>query len=149
MNIPFAKAMLLMAFVGFFSTVDVAQNTGTVSFDYDTNGNRISRSLLFSKDSRNGMESDSKFVNSMSDFFGEMSIRIYPNPTPDRFTMSVDGDHAVDAHAFLFTFEGVLLDEKTVKNGSVEFNLSGRSSGIYLLRLTLNGESKTWRVLKK
>ena len=143
------RALLLVAFVGFFSLVGVAQNYGTVSFVYDANGNRISRSLQFRSENRNGLDSDSLFVSSLSEMFDGTTVKIYPNPTPDHFSMLVNGDVAVDAHVFLFTVEGVLLEEKTIRNSSVEFDLSGRSTGVYLVKLMLNGESKAWRVLKK
>ncbi|MBR4392358.1 MAG: T9SS type A sorting domain-containing protein [Bacteroidales bacterium] len=145
----FIRALLLAAFVGFFFLVGVAQNYGTVSFVYDANGNRISRTISFRNDTRNGTDLDSSFLSSLTERFCGMEVSLYPNPTPDRFTLSIIEDDVPEVHVFLFTIEGVLLDERTVRDSSVEFDLSGRSAGLYLMKLIVKGESKAWQVLKR
>lgn len=127
----------------------VAQNYGMVSFSYDTNGNRISSSIQFSDDTRSVPNPESLFVNRVSELFGEMEVSLYPNPTPDSFTMLVSGVEFSNAQVLLSTMEGVALEEKKIMDGSVVFDLSSRAAGLYLVRLTADGVSKAWRVLKK
>lgn len=126
-----------------------AQNYGEVSFGYDTNGNRVSCSIQFSKDNRDDSKDDSLFLTRLSDWFGVMEVQLFPNPTPDCFSVSIKGESEIEGQVVLFTLEGEAIEEKTMRGGTVAFDLSGRSSGLYLVRLTVNGTSKAWKVLKK
>lgn len=140
--------LLLVLCIALFPSFCDAQNYGEVSFGYDANGNRVSSSIMFRSDDRNGTGSDAMFLSSVSDMLESMEVRLYPNPTPDRFTMSLSNTDSMDAQVILFTLDGEVLDEKTARGGTLVFDLSGRPSGLYLVRLTLDGASKAWKVLK-
>lgn len=126
----------------------VAQNYGEVSFSYDANGNRVGSSIRFGREEKNAKGSDSLFFSRISDVFEAMEVSLYPNPTPDCFTVSINEDKAEEIQVVLFTADGKALDEKIMKCGNVEFDLSSHPSGLYLVKLTTNDASKVWRVLK-
>ena len=65
------------------------------------------------------------------------------------FSVSLNGAEAYNAYAVLSTIGGAPLEKKEINNGLVEFDLSSRAAGLYVVTLTVNGESKSWSVLKK
>lgn len=144
----FATALLLALCTSLSPISSVAQNYGEVSFSYDANGNRVGSSIQFGRESRNDLGSDSLFYTRISDVFETMVVSLYPNPTPNCFTVSINEDNAEEIQVVLFTVDGKALDVKILKSGNVEFDLSSCPSGLYLVKLTMNGASKVWRVLK-
>lgn len=143
------KIALLLVCSGVLPLFCFSQNYGEVSFSYDSNGNRISSSIMFRADNRDETDKEGEYLSKVSELFGDMEVSLYPNPTPDCFTMSVKGVESKDVRILLFTTEGVALEEKTMRDGVARFDLSSRAVGVYLVRLTMNGISKTWKVLKQ
>jgi hypothetical protein len=78
---------------------------------------------------------------------GEASL--FPNPTDGVFTLALTGDIAAGAKASLLTLTGEVLSERTVTGTSTEFDLNGHPAGVYLLRLTTDRETRTWKVVKR
>ena len=143
------KTMVFALFSVFLPSLCAAQTFGEVHFGYDANGNRNSNSIRFGVEMRNGVDLDTLYVNRVSDVLCNMEILLFPNPTCGRFTVSLNGSETCGTQAVLSTIGGVPLEEKEINDGQVEFDLSGRSAGLYLMTLTVNGESKSWSVLKK
>ena len=52
------------------------------------------------------------------------------------------------AVATLLTLTGSVMEERAVRSDREVLDLSGRPSGVYLLRLSSGGETHTWKVIK-
>ena len=143
-------AMCVMLLMGVFAhSFCDAQNYANVSFGYDANGNRSSMSVYFSKDTRGDADVTTSLLTELEDEFSSIGVMFFPNPTPGHFVMRLSGEGFLGAQALLLTVDGVVLDEKKASGDSVEFDLSGRSPGLYVVRLVVDGESKAWSVVKK
>ena len=136
--------------------IDSLRTLVTVSFGYDACGNRISRTLLFSKGdpdapSRGGtpVEDTEQWQASVSDSFGGAETSLFPNPTEGGFILSFAGETPRGAKAVLCTMDGKVVEERTVGNATEEFDLGGKPAGVYLLRLVSGRESKVWKVIKR
>lgn len=125
-----------------------AQQTQTVTFAYDLNGNRITREILFGKQERNG-ETSEEFHSFATDSFETMEVSLYPNPTNDKFFVEIKGDTSEKAEATLTHISGAVLEKRTLTNSLESFDLSGLAPGAYLLKLTVNKETHVWKVIKK
>ena len=130
---------------------------GTVRFGYDACGNRVTRTLEVKReDDRNGpegghpKESDANAAPAASgDLVGGMAYAIYPNPTEGRLVLVTEGTVPPEgAVATLLTLTGSVMEERVVRSNREELDLSGRPSGVYLLRLSYGNETHTWRVVK-
>lgn len=113
----------------------------SIVFTYDSNGNRISRSLVFKRISPTGQEAQD---------FQPLSYELFPNPTPGFFTVQckeLEGQQPF--HAKLLTATGIILEEKDVENGLSTFDLSGQASGIFLLELDTPEGHQSWKVIKR
>ena len=125
-----------------------AQQTQTVTFAYDLNGNRITREILFGKQERNG-ETSEEFLPTATDFFETMEVSLYPNPTNDKFFVELKGDTNEKAEATLTHISGAVLEKRILTNSLESFDLSDHAVGVYLLRIEVGNETHIWKVIKK
>lgn len=129
----------------------LAQQSGTVSFAYDENGNRIMRSINIRKVNENGkdVESQSPTLGEAIDVFANMKVSIYPNPTKDMVFISaesVEVEHVLQIR--LTNAAGTVLQQKEYKGILESIDLSDLPVGVYLLQLTLDKEVHVWKLIK-
>jgi hypothetical protein len=76
-------------------------------------------------------------------------VTVYPNPTNG--IVFVATGEAKDVKATFSTLHGVQVNVRGKRHGdgNMSFDISGQPAGIYLLRLQVDGKSKTYRVLKQ
>lgn len=126
-----------------------AQQNHTISFSYDSDGNRISREILIQRIDKNQGETEMK-PSTATDFFKTTTIELFPNPAGDQFMVEIKNmETDVLVHACLTNASGSVLHEKTIKSPLEAFDISGLASGIYFLRLTADNETHVWKVIKK
>ncbi len=133
--------------------IDSLRTLVTVSFGYDACGNRTSRAITFKGMDDGGggtpRDDDSDSHTSLRDSFSGGEALLFPNPTEGGFVLSLIGGDIPQATAVLCTMEGKVIEERVVKGTVEEFDLSGKPAGVYLLRLTTEGEAKVWKVIKR
>lgn len=147
MNRRLRIVALLIAFIGAWPVCH-AQQTHTVAFSYDLDGNRTNREILFGRMERNS-KTNEELVSSVTDFFNAMEVSLYPNPTNDKFFVELKGDTNEKAEATLTHISGAVLEKRILKDSRELFDLSGLAPGIYLLKLTVDNEIHVWKVIKK
>lgn len=128
-----------------------AQQTHTVAFAYDLDGNRIHREIVFGRmegNERNG-EWCEKYQPTVTDFFETMEVDLYPNPTKDRFFVEIKGRTDNHAEAVLTLVSGTVLETRIITRTSESFDLSNMPPGIYFLKLTVDKDTHIWKVVKK
>ena len=129
----------------FIATNLPAQN---VTYEYDDAGNRIERAII----PQSMMKSSSSMPIStpMEDIVAEHRLKIYPNPTKGMLSVEI-GNYSSDLQADfrILDMTGRTINTQKAKSGTVYFDLSNHPSGVYLLRININGEIVTWKVIKK
>lgn len=116
-------------------------STDSIVFTYDSNGNRIARSLWFE---RVAIPGDATRNTS------PLSYNLFPNPTSGMFSILIkEQSQDVTLHATLLTLNGVVIDEKVLETNQVTFDLSGQPSGIYLLEIEGPEGHQSWKVIKR
>ena len=119
-----------------------AQN---VTYAYDSAGNRISRSITLSKSP--AMEAEETAVE---DFVAERTIKIYPNPTQGMLAVEIsDFTSDVKADFLLSDLSGKVIYRLKDASGYESIDLNSQSAGVYVLRITINGESTVWKIIKE
>lgn len=80
------------------------------------------------------------------DDFAKNSIKIYPNPARDHFTIKLDEE----AKVILYDVSGRIVLEQDIQSSS-RINTSGLASGVYLVHITLSaqGQQTTQRLIIK
>lgn len=113
----------------------------TIVFSYDSNGNRIARSLLFERIANPGQ------VNLESH---ALPYDLFPNPTSGKFSVVLKEQvKDIRIHATLLTVNGIILEEKDIEHSQASFNLSDQPEGIYLLEIDSPDGHQAWKVIKR
>ena len=75
------------------------------------------------------------------------AIKIYPNPAGN--TVTVNGSQEMES-IILTDINGKYIETVVPSaDGETQIDLSGLKTGIYLIKIMLTGEEKTFRLLKK
>ncbi|MBP9993411.1 MAG: T9SS type A sorting domain-containing protein [bacterium] len=139
--------IMMMAGVAYVN----AQNRAYfVNFEYDSDGNRISRTITIGDDREERSSNDTTEVIHYTDILDESQINIYPNPTTKSIFVTITNpDEDMSINATLLSSSGVLLDSKSIGAATVEFDLSNMAAGIYILELCSETDTKTWKIIKR
>ena len=113
----------------------------SIVFSYDSNGNRISRSLQFQR-----IPLPDRFHSTAQ----PVSYELFPNPTPGVFSIQINEQGGKGPfHATLLTLNGVIIEEKDITEGNASFDLSGQADGVYLLEIDGPEGHHSWKVIKR
>lgn len=77
--------------------------------------------------------------------FDTNAFTFYPNPTSDVLTLT---SNLANVKLEIFNILSQKITDKTLENGSNTINLSNFASGVYLFQLSLDGKTKTYRIVK-
>ncbi len=127
-----------------------AQQTGTVSFGYDDNGNRTSQSYASKQGGKVRQEEPTKTTSTILDFHGDMRVSLYPNPAKDKLTLTIQ--NKPDELSLVFkvtTISGTVLYEIPLMDNTLSFDMSVLPSGIYMFQLIGGDRKHVWKVIKE
>lgn len=126
-----------------------AQQNHTISFSYDSDGNRVTREIVIPRMDYDKSETNENLPKA-TDFFKTATIELYPNPTCDQFIVEIkEGEFEVPIKACLTNISGSVLFQKTIRNSLESFDISMLASGIYFLKLTTVNETHIWKIIKQ
>lgn len=143
-------AFLIIALILMLPIKIVAQ-TYTLTFDYDSNGNRVLRELVFEEIREKPFPELEEKPNGVFDnALDALDVKLFPNPTYGKFSVEISGEMPVVLmKAVLVTSTGGVVSEKTFTGDRLEFDLSCQASGMYLLQLSTAEGMRVWRIIKK
>ncbi|MBQ8959087.1 MAG: T9SS type A sorting domain-containing protein [Bacteroidales bacterium] len=134
----------------------LAQQIGAVEFIYDANGNRTARTLSFQKtrgsyDSQEGLPAElcAPIQATSIEVLTGFALTLYPNPTEGHFSVGVSNIvEGARLQATLYTPAGTVISRKSLSGNSIDFDLSGYATGLYLLRFEAGNEVLVWTIIK-
>ena len=137
----------LLFYLALLPVVSSAQDR--IEYSYDASANRIKREIIMQppKAKQQTFETEGQVF---SDMLQEHDVKIYPNPTDGIMKVRISGIKNTDKCSLaIYTMRGdrVMLDERQQYNFDV--NISNQPAGTYLLRITINNQSTTWKIIKK
>ncbi|WP_257998968.1 T9SS type A sorting domain-containing protein [Hoylesella buccalis] len=139
----------LLFYLALLPVVSSAQ--GRIGYSYDASGNRVKREIVMpipkAMAKQQNFSSDNQ---SFSDMLRDHSIKIYPNPTKGALRICVSGLKGTDKCSLdVYTTQGVQILAKKIETDNIDINISNQPNGVYLLQITINGKSTTWKIVKK
>jgi hypothetical protein len=139
--------VLLFIFTFFATTGLFAQG---VNYQYDNAGNRTARVINMQSSSPMNSSQETTETLSLDDLVSNQKIKIYPNPTEGLLAVEIiDFTEQIKAEIQITDMSGRTINRKKIETGYTSFDLSNQSPGLYLLRIQINGESVTWKIIKK
>ena len=136
------KPILILFLIGFnFYLFGQRQ----VHYSYDASGNRIKREIILNKlqsysERKKNIQKDTSFV---SEKLSGQIVKIYPNPTRGILTENLTGSVQI------CSISGQNILSMKISSPIVSIDLTKNIPGTYLLKLTLNGESSVWKIIKE
>jgi hypothetical protein len=118
-----------------------------IIYSYDLAGNRYFR--------HQGTISCKKAVPEDSNLkytadLDQCKVTIYPNPTKGLLKISLDGLKAdLPSELSLYTMNGSMVKTMSPVNSYIEFDLTNHPFGVYFLRITANGKTTEWKVVRE
>lgn len=91
--------------------------------------------------SRQGLAADLVSQNS--------GLSIYPNPVEDKLTVILDGAFAEGANLSLYDLSGTKVLEQWVEGASAEIIRGNLKPGVYMLRVSIDGEQQVRKIVFK
>jgi hypothetical protein len=86
-------------------------------------------------------------INGLEEYF-ENDVLIYPNPVIDRFTISAN--HVRDMISIeIYDVNGKKVLNERAYELEITIDLSGKASGIYFMRLSNDGNVKSYKIIKQ
>ena len=79
-----------------------------------------------------------------------MDVKVYPNPVQNMLNINFKGLINQPARIKLMTLSGKVIFTREINNPSniTRINLNGISPGTYMLKVSINGRSKTFKIVK-
>ena len=77
-----------------------------------------------------------------------INLKIYPNPTNDKFTIQID-DQNISYTLEIFNTTGQVVLNKKIVNSIEQFDLSGYSAGIYFVKIQSANNTIVKKIIKK
>lgn len=139
---------ILLLFTILINTDSFAQ-VYHVNYDYDANGNRISRQIISVIKTSNGQANPDNFdllkdaiVESVLSENGNARLAVFPNPVSNLLTIKHSSDINTHCTYTLTSLSGTLLEEGHFIN-LTELPMANLASGFYLLSITMKELEKT------
>uniref|UniRef100_A0AB33IWN0 Secretion system C-terminal sorting domain-containing protein n=1 Tax=Prevotella sp. GTC17253 TaxID=3236793 RepID=A0AB33IWN0_9BACT len=126
-----------------------SQAQSTMSYAYDQAGNRVSRVIVLKS---RAVKSQSHHTDSMSfrEMLSDRQIKIWPNPVQTELTVSISQfDSSSSATYSLYHPGGSVLEVNKPLTQSTAIDMTKYPRGIYILRITLYGQSSSWKIIKQ
>lgn len=124
-----------------------------VSYSYDLNGNRTARVIVL-----NTLKSD-ELVDCESkeegesfrfdDQIGSNSVRIYPNPTKGQLRVDINEESEIIGNIVIVNGIGKTVERIMSVSTTNFLDLSKQPQGIYMMQININGENRTWKIIKE
>jgi len=150
--------LILFALIA-FPLAMLSQEHNAIEFDYDEAGNRTLRHTIYLLTTiiKEGAITDTLQNNETTNpnpadevTIDDIVVRIYPNPTMGRFTVSLDNLSETDQVPYsLYTLTGQLISQGQIINNETVMDVQDRENGTYLFKLAINSETTTWKVIKR
>lgn len=85
-----------------------------------------------------------------SGFGGKYNAELKTDEAGSSIVASVSGMAAGDRCSIeLFTLQGALVMRRDGGNGDTVLDIAGMQTGVYLVKIEINGQYKSWKVTKR
>ena len=131
----------------FLSIISISLFADRVVYTYDASGNMThSQRQISLRDAENGSDQD---TIPLRESLSSHRITIYPNPTKGQFSVEITGSAIPDNSSIsIYSLQGSVIYQNAEPDILNEIDLSSQPNGIYMLRITIDSETSTWKIIK-
>ena len=140
------KIKFLLGLLLFSSLAVKAQSK--IGYSYDSSGNRVERTIVLETVKK--AKASPEIERSFTDNIDERNVKIYPNPTQGQLRIDIsrlgNGDKCTLS---LYTISGDLIFKDSNAGTTNCIDISNQKTGLYLLKITINENTSTWKIIKQ
>lgn len=137
--------ILVLFFVLFCSISGFSQ---TMRYSYDDAGNRVLREIVLSR--QRSIESEKKSEKPIVEKISDKKVKIYPNPTKGELKIEVENwDDKCTGNIYIYSSNGILIRQYDMVDSMHIADISDEPVGLYILKIYLNKNTMTWRIIKE
>lgn len=137
------------------TNVLLAQTPLSRTYEYDASGNRVLRKTLEMRSSLSTTPDELQYGTTAieedavyNELIGEQRVTVYPNPTNNWIKLQFEMNLS-NCQYKIVTSSGHLLDKGVFTGNGKILDFSNYPAGVYLLVLTIEGETETWKIIKR
>lgn len=123
-----------------------------IIYTYDAAGNRIERDVITLR-SRTVSTDEEETPLPFEDNVAKYKILIYPNPTKGQLRVDISSDNfdenTISGELSVFNLKGQLVVKEKIRAARTDIDLFNSPSGIYIMRININSETSSWKVIKE
>lgn len=124
----------------------LASSAQSITYSYDAAGNRVSRGLTVSR----MRKQERKTLNLADGNNLEGKVRLTGDSRTGSVTVEIIGHRTGDrCEVSLYALSGEDLLQFQLSEPCVTLSLGAYPDGIYIVSVTLNGESEAWKITKR
>lgn len=117
-----------------------------IEFVYDASGNRIQRKEIILET----RAAPTKEPEIFEEIIKQHTVKIYPNPTEGQLAVEIsDINEIKSGNLSIYSIQGQMVMKKSINQIKTDLDISQQPSGTYILHININGETSTWKILKK
>lgn len=118
-----------------------------IQFTYDASGNRIKKEILLTTTrSTESIETPRQFLDEIAN----RTITIYPNPTRGQLMVEIaDQSDILSGTLTILNLKGQMVAKQTISQKQISLDISNEPAGTYILHISINGETSTWKIIKQ
>lgn len=134
----------------------------TVYYKYDLVGNRDLRTTVLSVSNSHVSKTtkidstdlaatdDGQTLKKYEEALGSCQVQIFPNPTVGNVHVEIQSENAnLTPAMYLYSIQGTLLINKEHATMAEDFDLTKYSTGIYIMRIVVDGKVSEWKIVKQ
>lgn len=88
--------------------------------------------------------------NSFTDNIDERNVKIYPNPTQGQLRVDISRlDEGDKCTLSLYSISGYLIFTDSNAGTTNCIDISNQKNGLYLLKIAVNENTSTWKIIKQ
>lgn len=136
-----------------FTSCFFVNTNAQVSYSYDNNGNRTAKVIVLNTLKSDEVVTSDAYDDGFSVFedkIGESFITVYPNPTKGQLRVDIHRESPIE-NGFLeiFANTGKTVFKTTTISESTPIDLSNQPRGVYVMRINVEGQITTWKIIKE
>ena len=129
-----------------------------VGFSYDPSGNRIERNMILlpPKSPGNDQQTEEEEYKleeqkpEFSEILNNHEITIFPNPNGGQFDAQITNlSEVMESSLALYSIEGKEVFYRNKPEEITHINIQGKKKGTYVLKILLDGEVSSWKIVKQ
>jgi len=121
-----------------------------IVYRYDAAGNRTARIIEYNSQPQLAAMQPQEPQHYEDHMFPDKSVVIYPNPTRGQVTVEIQNyDAETVGNISISTVNGRLLQRADISGSHTPLDIGSQPDGMYLFSITIDGQTSTWKILKK